>query len=680
MSINVNLGGDRVGSGNKMNVHLKGFERSSHDLGRVWRSTMAPGVLVPFFQEYALNGDKWEIDLDTIVRTLPTESPLFGSFKFQMDVFQIPIRLYVNSLKNNKLDVGMKMQEIALPQMRIWGKNLDENLSEPISTQQINQSSLVAYLGTRGLGTLLADDGSKYGYVFREINALGALSYYDIFKNYYANKQEDKAYVIEKMFGYETRIGELSKSAPYTYEGFFTKKSSNDEWHFVEYDTTRENLGDGQRLFKIEYYNEFNKELTGENVKFRINGGIPKRVIDQGSYIRSGLYPGNTYGWIEFQLDEIDYTEIEFFTSEESNETQLSAFDLSNIDDIIEYASRNDNVLYVEGTTQLPIKGILKRDIASGHGSNIGSMNGLLVKTYQSDIFNNWINTEWIDGDNGINAITSVDTSSGSFTMDTLNLAQKVYDMLNRIAVSGGTYEDWQEAVWGEKVVRQAQTPIYLGGASTEIVFNEVVSNSKAEGEPLGTLAGKGTTTGNLKGGKIYVKINEPSIIMGICSITPRVDYSQGNKWFTMLKNMDNFHKPSLDGIGFQDLITSQMAFWEWVSQEDGDGEITDRLKSAGKQPAWLNYMTSYNECYGEFADENKQMYMTLNRRYDWTTENLPDGKMVSKIKDLTTYIDPKKFNYAFAYANRDAQNFWVQIGMDVTARRKMSAKIIPNL
>ena len=71
---------------------------------------------------------------------------------------------------------------------------------------------------------------------------------------------------------------------------------------------------------------------------------------------------------------------------------------------------------------------------------------GLCVKTYQSDIFNNWVNTEWIDGENGINAITAVkiDPESNSFQLDTLNLAKKVYDMLNRIAVSGGTYRDWE--------------------------------------------------------------------------------------------------------------------------------------------------------------------------------------------------------------------------------------------
>ena len=50
------------------------------------------------------------------------------------------------------------------------------------------------------------------------------------------------------------------------------------------------------------------------------------------------------------------------------------------------------------------------------------------------------------------------------------------------------------------------------------------------------------------------------------------------------------------------------------------------------------------------------------------------------RIKDLTTYIDPTKYNYAFASQDLEEQNFWVQIGMNIQARRKMSAKIIPNL
>ena len=59
--------------------------------------------------------------------------------------------------------------------------------------------------------------------------------------------------------------------------------------------------------------------------------------------------------------------------------------------------------------------------------------------------------------------------------------------MLNRIAVSGGTYNDWIEAVYSTSYLSRAETPIYQGGASCEIDFQEVVSNSATEGEPLGT-------------------------------------------------------------------------------------------------------------------------------------------------------------------------------------------------
>ena len=63
-------------------------------------------------------------------------------------------------------------------------------------------------------------------------------------------------------------------------------------------------------------------------------------------------------------------------------------------------------------------------------------LEGLMVKTYQSDLLNNWMNTEWLEGDNGINAVTAVDTSSGSFDINSLIVARKTFDMLNRIAMS----------------------------------------------------------------------------------------------------------------------------------------------------------------------------------------------------------------------------------------------------
>jgi hypothetical protein len=201
----------------------------------------------------------------------------------------------------------------------------------------------------------------------------------------------------------------------------------------------------------------------------------------------------------------------------------------------------------------------------------------------------------------------------------------------------------------------------------------DVVDIQNGQDQPMGTLAGRGRLTGKNKGGRVKIKVSEPSYILGIVSITPRIDYSQGNKWDVNLKTMNDLHKPALDEIGFQDLITDQMAWFDTVC--DSTGNVT--YGTAGKQPAWINYMTNVNQTRGNFAvkvgDEGGagEMFMTLNRRYEQGT---------SGIKDLTTYVDPSKYNFIFAESNLDSQNFWVQISNRITARRKMSAKVIPNL
>ena len=279
------------------------------------------------------------------------------------------------------------------------------------------------------------------------------------------------------------------------------------------------------------------------------------------------------------------------------------------------------------------------------------------------------LDTELFTGEGGINEITAISTTEDFFTLDTLNLAMKVYKMLNRIAISGGTYYDWIEAVYSEDPYRTCETPIYVGGLSKEVVFQEVVNVANTSKNPAGQLRGRGILNGKHKGGKIYVKVQgEPCYIMGIMSLTPRIDYSQGNDWDVNLKTMEDLHKPGLDQIGFQDLVTDNMAWWATSNNLIG----IPSFNGVGKQPAWLNYMTSYNRCHGDFADSRNEMFMTLNRRYTYNAKG--------EIEDLTTYIDPTKYNYMFAETKIDAQNFWVQVAIDCIGRRKISAKIMPNL
>ena len=104
-------------------------------------------------------------------------------------------------------------------------------------------------------------------------------------------------------------------------------------------------------------------------------------------------------------------------------------WNLTDLDQIREDILKAGNTQFTISSSRTDIFGSL---IARIGGSATGQLKttrpqyGLAIKTHQSDLFNNWINTEWIDGENGISAITAIDTSSGSFNIDTLNLSKKV--------------------------------------------------------------------------------------------------------------------------------------------------------------------------------------------------------------------------------------------------------------
>lgn len=663
MGQQITLGGDRLGSGNKQKVSLHNYERSTHDLGYTWRSTMASGTLVPFMTELGLPGDTFDIDLNLDVMTHPTIGPLFGSYKVQLDVFACPIRLYNGKLHMNMLNIGLDMAKVKLPQVKIKSNVV----TEYGDNSQINSSSIFSYLNIRGLGRVEDTDHAE-----RDFNAVPYLAYFDIYKQYYANKQEEIGAIIHNDMNYDYNSLES-----------LDMKDSSDTWHVF----TTSPTATAQNFAAVQCYIVKNEPATINPKDIKLHYVVPagQGATEVKETSLDLVFENIIQGDTALNCN----TPTAFFTTAKNwkyysyngqiltpvNEApKITTFPLENIDtmreDILMYV-KNTNAFKIDSTTLEPYSLPLKAgNYEPAKWSVLSGQEGLLLKTYQSDLFNNWISTEWIDGDTGINAITSIDTSEGSFTIDTLQLSKKVYDMLNRIAVSGGTYDDWLNASYTHERTRGQENPAYVGGLIKELAFQEVVSTASGTldnvGQPLGTLAGRGTLTGKHKGGSIKVRVDEPSYIIGIVSLTPRVDYSQGNKWDTNLKTMADLHQPALDEIGFQDLVTDQMAWFDTLLVE---GQPI--FKSAGKQPAWINYMTNVNQVRGNFAEENEQMWMTLNRRY----EQGDNG-----IEDLTTYVDPSKFNHIFADTRLDAQNFWVQIAVNNTARRKMSAKLMPNL
>lgn len=678
------LGGDRIRSESKMEVYLPNFGRSSHNVGKIIRTSQACGTIVPYWCQIGMDGTTFYLDITTKVKTLPTTGPVFGSFKHQIDVFVIPIRLYIAALHNNALGVGLNMDKVLLPQFQVYTANTSIYENDT-NRGQVNPSSLLSYLGIKGFGY---SDVNQY---LRRFPAIFNLAYWDIFKNYYANKQEEKAYVI-------TGVNHIWKSI-FIGDGY----TWDEQWYTNAAETYEVTPTEQKpKYIRLEFEEKISPEEVGE-IKFLTNNPrtptvasnritklgdsfVFERTDPEAPGLREPDNPRKATTVFMYKIKKTIKFAFRISTSAgkqtitmpDNQKIKLMAFPLKNIDDQrTAILSAHSTSAYVMDNNQLPYRaatGLLdlpNHDYSKTyHSSNAWySQAGLAVKTYLSDRFNNWLNTEWIDGTTGgINAITAVDVSDGKLTMDALILQKKIFNMLNRVAITDGTYQAWREATYGIRSATLPESPVFCGGMQSEIAFDEIVSNSATDEEPLGTLAGRGVATMYKSGRGLKIKCTEPSMIMALGSITPRVDYSQGNKWWTRLQSMDDFHKPTLDAIGFQELIAEEAAAWSTETTEN----YTHTYQSLGKQPSWIEYTTDVNETYGEFAAGMPLAFMCLNRVYE--------EKAGGVINNASTYIDPTIYNSIFAESRLSSQNFWVQVAFDVTARRVMSAKQIPNL
>lgn len=655
MAITKTIGKNTLGDNNKMKVRLREYDMSSQNLSYVFRSTIGVGMLVPFMKIVCQKGDIFDIKLTNKTMTHPTLGPLFGSFKLQHFIFTAGFRLYNSWLHNNRTGIGMKMSDIKLP-MILRGGPTDTN-----DEIKYNPSSLYSYLGWKGCKQTGQKEAGK--------NAIPWLIYFDIFKNYFANTQEDKFYIITGSTNASVTIDQQNETKKTVQVG----TDAEVVWQEPMNDTAILTAGDSVKDYtnfwksvKIRFYNPSNgmsKEsyinyLTSNSTTKTITTDKISTIFPSGNSLKGytkiqGIYVG------QFPGDETLYRN--------SLSTILNEQKLETLDKI------RDEILKNPGNQTLEMAGTGDQDVNSLFNTlrkaSVNKLGGLVLKTYDSDIFNNWVKTDWIDGENGISKVTALKPDEdGTITMDALNLQQKVYNMLNRIAVSGGTYRDWLETVYtAGRYLDRPETPVFQGGMSQMIEFDEIVATTgNTEGQVLGELAGRGYARQPNTSGRLHFQVEEPGYVMGIMAITPMVDYSQGNDFDLNLFTMDDLHKPALDGIGYQDLMNEQRAWW--TAKQDGTTIIDT---TPGKSVAWIDYMTNFNKTFGNFAAGQSEDFMVLNRNYERDDDN--------GISNGSTYINPQEHIDIFADTALDSQNFWVQTACEIIRRGNYSAKQIPN-
>lgn len=725
-------GSGRLHSGGKISQQIQDFNRANHNLSKKVRMTVAPGVVDVCYRKRVKPGDTFDIsDINIALYTDPTLRAMYGSYTAYVEFFYSPTRLKQAWLHNNKEYIGEDMSQVKLPIMDVLFNGIRWDITESPDLQQIHPSSLLAKMGLRSAGQSIdgytngSEDWSEDNSVRLIKNCEKVIDYYDIVKNYYSNRQEKFFYIIDHAgAGTITNDAGLYWSQASGSTSEFNNLrlrwgSMNDKGVIQQLTIPVATSNSAKASFKLTGVkmgtpNQMNESQISIVYQSDVTSGEFTSIsLDRlGMRMRSYKTDPDTGRCTEVLYDTYDYTSVDdsqaryasyqavlngmFITDvggtkasedEEAGTARLTRVPITNVDDMREdILARvketdafvvNENTyapygsLYARTTKKVVLDDGQDTEVTEHCTNSYYPLQGLALCTYKSDKLNNWLDSTYINKVFGAGGQGIVDVTAG-LNLNTLLLAQKIFNQANKTAIGNRSYTDWLLTIHGQRTQRPCEIPTYEGGISQDIYFEELKSTAETGDKLVGSIVANATMGGKKHGGNIVIRCEEAGLIYGIVRIVPNIIYSQGNDPDDDILTMDDIHQPDLDGIGYQDLLMERLSGVDVRRGFDG----TVQHKSIGKQPAHIDYMTDIDESFGDFAIENNKMEMTLNRRYSYEVDG---GGKTGSVVDATTYIDPSKYNYVWAGVSRKDQHFDLSISFNIEARRKVSTRQMPN-
>lgn len=339
--------------------------------------------------------------------------------------------------------------------------------------------------------------------------------------------------------------------------------------------------------------------------------------------------------------------------------------------------------------------------------NGLGGYGGLLSVPYQPDLFNNIIKA----GESPT-AYVEVEQQDGKdvVAVPRLRLQTKVQNMLDRMFVSGGRFEDLLRTLFGTKGSPSVNKPEFLGAWQASIDPTNVVSQAPGAGSDgtvdLGQMAARVDRFSSFKGSQgvdYYAK--EPGTIMFISMLVPEPAYFQGlNPDLVGMSFADDFN-PEMNGIGFQAVprhrystlpagilpqkpyaSSAEAPSTPWV-QSALLANADPNLVEVGEEVAWSWLRTDYPTLHGEFAENGLWQYWTLARRYSYYGVLLADSitkpegeRAYYGSESFSTYINPLDWQYIFTAQTQLDANFMLYASFDATVTSSLSKNYMPYL
>lgn len=314
----------------------------------------------------------------------------------------------------------------------------------------------------------------------------------------------------------------------------------------------------------------------------------------------------------------------------------------------------------------------------------LGSGAGILLKTYEPDLFNTYLNKQSLSNLYTENAISS---SDGVISWQQVRTSAILTQMRELTQLIGGRFDDWLAGFFGQTSRKDMEIPQFICRCNMDVFADEVTATAdtgSTGNKPIGSQAGKVARFGsNFRRWTFHA--SEPGVILGLFSITPIVDYCQGIDPFLLKKSARDDFNPKTDNISFQDIPVSWVYAAPWLNPST---LTTDRIPTwvnsgdtyknpfdvvLGSQPSFSEYTTRCNEVHGDFTDTLS--YWTNIRKFDESyggaSRSITLGFSPRQLQPSSqgffgSYIDPTIWNRPFTIQNPNAANWQVQISFDV--------------
>lgn len=184
-------------------------------------------------------------------------------------------------------------------------------------------------------------------------------------------------------------------------------------------------------------------------------------------------------------------------------------------------------------------------------------------------------------------------TSVKSFNINDLREASAIQRFLEFNAIGGARYKEQVAMHFGANVKDyRLQRPEFLCGMKTPVLTSQVLQQSSTNSDSvLGTQGGYGIASGVMKPRTFFAE--EHGCVIGLMSITPRSQYSQGVARQNLKFDKFDYFFPYFENLGEQAIYNAEL----YAQGNDDD------LKEFGYAPRYYEYKHRENEVHGMFKD-----------------------------------------------------------------------------